>query len=511
MAGLAPAEKSEHLIYTILPISVGIFLVAYLNFDISNSLGIITLFVPIFTVLLYELSPDEILVKRRYRKKIISSYTELKKSFVANHLLIKFWENTIESIPKSDEIESFVSNSIEDFIESTIDGQTARRQFWRIRAIYYLYVSLPVLIAAGFFLLSKAIIIEILWASILYSTYLAIIELLLYSANKKRHEKLPEFLTYLTMFSIWSVMIFTDRIQHPSYYTKSDPIESIPNELNTLELILLRGYRVNFLTRWKRVHKSILDYINSAFMRNFKQNLLVLWGKLHFEKRKGIDVNVLQRRYQWYIILWYLYPSLDKNNRKYLTSIIESYIKQGTFADLIVNDVMKELLSLANLLRPDGNETNDAGDISRGLTHYLDHSGTNLHKLIKKYVEQFHMNKFDIFDRELMAKTILKYIEEEENLDVPRSILDTDVQTLERIYVTIPQDDNRYLFIKKYTENRVFDVERLIPFLSNKVWEEDLMKPEVYSILRKRYDELEKTSALEAAFSSYLNRRREFI
>ena len=87
LSAVAPTEKTENLIYTILPVSVTLFLASVFLLDPGTWLYLIGALAPIFSILLYEIGWDEKNVTKQHQEKLHANLTI--RTFINCNLFIR--------------------------------------------------------------------------------------------------------------------------------------------------------------------------------------------------------------------------------------------------------------------------------------------------------------------------------------------------------------------------------------------------------------------------------------
>ncbi|MFW9890231.1 MAG: hypothetical protein ACFFER_18765 [Candidatus Thorarchaeota archaeon] len=132
-SAMAPSERSEHLIYIILPYSLSFYLVLILDlaYDPRIWVAFMTIIAPLFTVFLYELGIDEFLAKAVARWYLLGENSKPKLlTMLTKHRRI------VEH-----NIKSFTEGEIRTAVGDALSSYPIRQKFWRLRATSYLMVS----------------------------------------------------------------------------------------------------------------------------------------------------------------------------------------------------------------------------------------------------------------------------------------------------------------------------------------------------------------------------------
>lgn len=156
MSAIAPAEKTENLVYLLLPTALATTL-AYIisrtvidgtiTIDVTKWPIVIGIVAPLLGVFLYEISLDEWAVKAYYRWRISYNSSNLGIRLAKAHLILETWMNQTHSQPpkpKSDN--DYMKEQTELQIQNTVSSYYVRRQLWHIRATFYLVLSMPLYI-----------------------------------------------------------------------------------------------------------------------------------------------------------------------------------------------------------------------------------------------------------------------------------------------------------------------------------------------------------------------------
>ena len=94
LQALAP-EKTENLVYAILPVSIGLWIASRATANIIDSLGMVAIFAGLGSVLLYELGLDELAIRWWYRRRTHFDNANLNFAFLSCNLFMRNWETTL--------------------------------------------------------------------------------------------------------------------------------------------------------------------------------------------------------------------------------------------------------------------------------------------------------------------------------------------------------------------------------------------------------------------------------
>lgn len=185
LSALAPSEKSVHLIYAMLPVTLSIYLVLLLGLsdDARIWVAFVTVFAPVLTVLLYESGIDEFAVNEIARRYVMKQwYNPLKTDL--NRFREKMDLNEQELVDSTPKVA----------IQNSLHSYPIRRSFWRIRASIFL-------IPTSFFLVSIPFVFEVKTEE---QTTRPLLELLLRNTQFINNS----FIVISILLIIWAILEF---------------------------------------------------------------------------------------------------------------------------------------------------------------------------------------------------------------------------------------------------------------------------------------------------------------
>ncbi len=483
MSALAPTEKSEHLIYTILPLSLSLCLVSFLATSLEQYLSIITIVTPIATIILYEIGPDDWWVKRKYRKMILQDLNKLARSYLAVQLLIQSWNSTVEDIPSSKEVDTHISGNVKQYIDGILSGYIAKRRFWRIRSTIFLSWSIPFIIVGGLRFLFRSNIITFDIGFWLFFILVGIMELSIYLPNRSRKDELLDFLKSMVTFSFWQIIVIADRVRNPSAYD-SGIKRAFRLELDSVESILFKGDWISFRLRWDRTHDNMLSNIEDDCDSKFWDTFFMLWGSAKFHTIKNLHPKPHERRLNWYILLSYWYGEYYPKYTHDINPIAEPYIKSGSF-NYPVPDGLLKLIPVDSVY-----DDLKATSIVKGLYTMIFGTDSNLEfeHLIRKFIDALSGRSPSYRELDMDPKQLANYIFD--------YAIGLGIQILSKVsyvgfksvYDRLGSLSDKQVLLHKYIAS-VETPEFLLNLLRYLSGSNDILTPEMVSLIESRVEE----------------------
>lgn len=183
---IASPSKSENLIYTLLPLSLGLWILAFASLatlqdssfsqslpDLTQSLALVAMFVSILSIALYEIGLDEYVVKSICRRRAGSGSLFQRYSFLLWRWILRTWESeTVPApYPRRDPTDllsdirrwlripsrpiDYIETQVDVAVQATVSSPLLEKRLWRIRGSIYLFLAAP------FFFWSAAIAVSI--------------------------------------------------------------------------------------------------------------------------------------------------------------------------------------------------------------------------------------------------------------------------------------------------------------------------------------------------------------
>ncbi len=300
LTALAPTEKSENLIYPMLPLALCLALSVFLSPDPSYWTLITGIGAPILTLILYETSPDEKFFKAIYRAKMREMENVLQDSFILLHLFIKSWQPNLNN-PFAKDIDCLMDIEVENYIQNSISSYYITKRFWRLRAFFYVLPSILLFSISGGMIYLRLFSHWIyLGGTLSFSTIIGIgVIILLCFAHKERNKKLDEHILSLIKFIHYQITISTDISKNPERYEKEPTFRTLSAELEANERILLRRDWSIFISRWERFRRSIEALSTDRFDEEFRKNAFTLLsGIIDAEGRMRENAT---REFAWFV------------------------------------------------------------------------------------------------------------------------------------------------------------------------------------------------------------------
>ncbi len=297
LSSLAPTEKTEHLIYSLLPISIATWIASLLN--LSDPIQILVAIVSISsfgTILLYEFTPEQWIINEilRWRARTRKS---LKEAILMFSMMIQIW-NT-EPTQLSDWNNDYIEEQARKQVSISVSGPYIGKRIWRIRASVYLIFSTWFIFSAFRNYLSILMAIE--GASSRLPDYvseslllihqnmdwiISSIILLTVASVYVRHRKLTSNIDQLSRFNYLRKILTLEKLRRPDYFGDSkeqradDLGRSIVNyltlvsELDALVESLTVGDWSSFFDGWDRIYQWVHRETVRFFDRYFAFDLM---------------------------------------------------------------------------------------------------------------------------------------------------------------------------------------------------------------------------------------------
>jgi hypothetical protein len=282
LSSLAPTEKTEHLIYSIFPISLATYVASFLV--TNNPLTILVAVVSISSfgsLLLFEFTPEKPLIDEflRWRTR---SRKSLKDALLVFSLMLKAWRSeVIDVTTEKDYLEGLARNQV----SLAVAGPYIGKKTWRIRASVYLFASIPFLLQALWnyihrILISSPAVFEDLpeWGLSILGTLdafidyvIAVVLFFIFLETLIRHRNLTSHIDHLARYSYLVRSLAIQKLQYPDYFSESKNLEGEKDEIGlprisyrtlVAELVPLRELLLvedwsGFLNGWDRLYHWI--------------------------------------------------------------------------------------------------------------------------------------------------------------------------------------------------------------------------------------------------------------
>ncbi|MFW9850820.1 MAG: hypothetical protein ACFFF4_16965 [Candidatus Thorarchaeota archaeon] len=386
---LAPTERSEHLIYSILPLSIATWLASQLG--LSDPIQILAAVVSISsfgTIILYEFTPDQWPVNGflRWRTR---SRPSLKEAILIFNILAKTWKE--EPTKRSDWRKDFLDEQVKNQVSINVNGPFIRKRTWRIRSSVYLLVSIWFIFGALGKYLTMLLGIEnienlmnpnvysnlsflnnnIFWLTI-GVFILMLLEMII------RHRKLVSNIDQLSRFTYLNRTLSSMKLRDPSFMnTAQDEIgiqklnyQSIDTEMNILKELLRVDDWSGFHQGWDRayhwIHRETVRFTNEYFMYEMMKPFANIYAALR-ERTSGnsADINEIVRmsiqQVEW--ICYFIdriiqYRAMRKTKRRY-PKIRESAISYDLPLPSFYGELLHLCLNICNFTEENFENPND--------------------------------------------------------------------------------------------------------------------------------------------------------
>lgn len=346
VSAVVPPGKTESLIYTVFPLALGLWFSTFLQINDENLplvLGALSIFVSLASLGLYEIGFDERLFKGFYRHKL--DREALKQSFLGFNVLLRTWQSAWAPLPEFNEEQHDLPGEVERYIQATVSGYSVMRRLWRIRATFYLMISIPFLLWTGFVsaarirsFISDGILLRFLaifqdpfaWTII----WTIVLVFLLFFLCKYRHRRLPSFIFYLIQFRYLQTLVafISVDLKKTEKYTE---YEGLRGEIKLLESFVIRDDWPTFLVRWVPVRHNLLFRVWIEFPQVMLESIYLYWAGLVEASKKESDELTMKessRKFGW--LLYYAsevckktssFTVPDESARKMVARLFKKY------------------------------------------------------------------------------------------------------------------------------------------------------------------------------------------
>lgn len=306
-ASLAPTEKTEHLVYSILPLSSALWFVSGLEVtDPIDMLTTVLALTSFFTILLYEFTPDQWLLNAILRL-VARKRQSLKEAILIFNLLDRSWEKIVSE--RADwKNEDYFEKEVKRQVSIVVKSPHIRRITWRIRGSSWLFVSMYFIVGSYHNFLSGSSIgnnqnlseqILVILRDNAFFVWIALLALIVI-VGCWRHRKLFSKIGYFTRYWYLKNMIGMIKLEQFSLFRDSSP--QTENQLDSLKKEL------------RRVDPE-LDILNESLSVNDWELFLERWDNTyHWLHRKTVDE--VERSVAYYLLkpISEFYSMLRKKN-----------------------------------------------------------------------------------------------------------------------------------------------------------------------------------------------------
>ncbi|MFW9844548.1 MAG: hypothetical protein ACFFEV_08225, partial [Candidatus Thorarchaeota archaeon] len=317
LSSLAPAEKTEHMIYSLLPISIATWTASLLN--LSDPIQILVAIISISsfgTILLYELTPEQWAVNEIIRRRV-RSRRSLKEAILVFSMMMQIW--VTEPTRRTDWKNDYIEEQAKKQVSISVNRPYVTKRVWRIRASIYLIPSIWFIFNAFRNYLDILLGIEgslsrlpdcVSWAlSFLHLSMdwviLSVILLIILSGYV-RHRKLPSRIDRLSRFNHLRRLLSLEKLRKPEYFDgeqqKSDYLGrsmvnylTLVTELDSLMESLMANDWSFFIDGWDRIYRWVHRETVQLYEKYFQFDLMRPFADIYNEirnKNSGNPVNI---------------------------------------------------------------------------------------------------------------------------------------------------------------------------------------------------------------------------
>jgi len=402
-------SKSDNLVYTILPTSLALFIASILIHVISQDILLLVsgLIVTLGTVSLWITEPDinSLVIKTSKTACELGEWSGLVMKFYAWDLFLKKWKNRIENPPdydfssSSESLSRYFDDQLNNTIDSVVRDPLGRTKLTKVRMLWYLPYSLPLMIGSLFGVIGD--LLELLHMSLIVALIL-ITEVTVIKTSSK------EWISaYPTIIAIAELFQFRLLLPSEATYSRSEFSKGILSDLRALleeiESHMIRGNWTMFLSHWKGVSINLEDRGLRAAKESSESDLYKIWGEFLYSP-ESVDV---QTKFRW--LLHNLHPFRIRFNllEGFLVEHLTETLSNPAFLDnlsidFILSELMPEMIYENTVAR------NMLWPVVKGLgLSYGMDIVSSLRILIQCIVD----DKYD-FDRVLASQIILRYCEQ---------------------------------------------------------------------------------------------------
>jgi hypothetical protein len=483
LSAIAPVEKTENLIYAILPVSLGLLIGSILFDDSTLWLSTLAIVSPIFTILLYEIAPDEKRIEKQFRTYLVNEYSRHQKDFFNCNLFIRTWESTLQTYDVNIDI---IKADHSDFSNSVVSSYSARRHFWRLRATWYVMISVPML--AGVALrtidvLYRDLTVPIVgnwWPTILGICWILLSCAIVYPINrakKKRFQDTEEFLESYITYQYWHTMIASDTVRTPDEYNPGSIKGIVKSELNALDVILARNDWDVFMQRWNRLNRNIMNLADVDFKNNFQSYAYELWGSYIFLNRKKKPIEIVKRQIEWFLYYSKGAGLIDSNADllKRMTSL--------NLAQLLNSNLILERLPQLFLTR-EREVTEQTRRVVAGLNKVFNGSSGDLSQAVRSAIQELHKPEGIGLDRIKLAGFVMQYVVERHELGMDSFLKGYALQPVLYVFGLVQHRSNSvWLLVDWFQECSVSEMANAV---HEDLLKDILLKPPLKSIILNR-------------------------
>jgi len=448
LAAISPVEKSENLIYTILPVTIGLLIGSLISSDPSVWISFLAIVSPILTIFLYEIAPEEGKIKVDFKAHLMNHQNQSRSDFFNCNLFIRSWESTLQPF---DGVTDTIVNDLSDFAGSVVSSFVARRHFWRLRATIYIRLSLPLLILLGIRLIDiglRNIIVLIIgdfwWIVILGVCWVLIsygIDYHIKKARKSRIERAETFLDSYITYLYWHTMVGSDTARTPNEYQPSSIKGIVKNELDSLDRLLVRNDWDVFIQRWSRLSRNVMDLAENEFHKYFQSRAYKLWGQYIHENRRKRDTSIVVRQLEW--LMYYASGTELPESEVDLLRVLKS----GSEPPIGIKGLLDPTPMFSQipriLLTEERDEADNARYVAEGINSIFNNSSGDVSQAVQKVVQELHNPQGVYNNTQLMAEFVMNYITERCQLGMKSFLGGYKMDVLKSLFGHVQSAENR--------------------------------------------------------------------
>lgn len=310
----APTQREENTIYTILPISFGFWLATIMTNDILSdpikAIGIIALSTTLGTILLSGIRIDEWLAKNRFRTLSFTEHRHLQLIFLSWNAYQETWNTMLASVPAITLKPVDLGGQVDNVIQNVVSSQPVTRQLWRIRAFYFLIISLWFLVDTVrmsftyYFPWTVTLLPPVLLLMIEIVLYIILV-FVFYRLSSYRHRHLRRFVLLLASFRFLHRLLAYYESPISDKPGRDDERKKIKSEMLELDRVLVQGDPPTFIQIWQPIHHALSYRVRREFEDEVAGRLMAHWAK-HIKISRDLgsdehDIIVSGRSFGWLI------------------------------------------------------------------------------------------------------------------------------------------------------------------------------------------------------------------
>ncbi len=519
LSTITSSERTEHLIYAILPFSVGLWILRFsmISEQIGEMLAVLGLLTSLGTIILYELGLEEHLFNGLLKRLTINPKRNLYGIFLKWNLLVKAWVTSLEEIPKLEESNSgwfqrfvlkiegkkppaesmqspYLRDQTAQIAEKTVSSNPIKRRVWRIRGFFYLILSFPFLWVVGIETAKRtpigifpdwlAPILAVFLASPLWQVFmLCVVAGLMLAVNLYRHRELVDHIQYLAEFNYLQILIAVDSVKSPGKYLEKTTMAQIRRELESLGEIIMRGYWSLFASKWSRVKTTLDGEAAERFRRDSEHILRELWGGFIQSSRRHANVESRRRQLGWFIHFAYAGRSMLEGFVKSIigTCLAKAYQESTALESVAKPDVVLDMMIEKQI------EKDYFGELAMILSRILGHTLYGLDRSMIDLVEELKKDEVSDLDSQKTGGVLRRYLLEiATNTKTTQFWSNVGGKALRVIVERLPSQNDRHLIVRKFLEGASDN--HLIESFDYSIWIEAMQDSESVSLLKIRIE-----------------------